>query len=160
MSLVMREVAPSAALAPYVTRLCAYAEDYPEPIFRSEMAMPGVVLILGTGGPMEVNGRRMTSFTGGLGDRFAQTRIDGVTEGVEVFLTPFGARRLFRTPMRELANLVLPVPDVLGAWGHDLVERLGDVDDWDQRLALADALLVERIRGAPEVGQEIVWAWG
>ncbi|MFI6601596.1 helix-turn-helix domain-containing protein [Nonomuraea sp. NPDC050536] len=160
MSLVMVEAPPSRALAPYVTRLAAYREDYGEPVARSEMAMPGVVLVLGLGGPMEVNGVRMTSFTGGLGDRFAATRVTGASEGVEVFLTPFGARRLFGMPMRELANLMVPVTDVLGAWGLELLERVGEIDDWGVRLAVTDTLLACRIRRSPEVGPEIAWAWG
>lgn len=156
----MVEAAPSGALAPYVTRLTAYREDHGVPVARSEMAMPGVVLILGLGGPMEVNGVRMTSFTAGLGDRFAATRVTGATEGIEVFLTPFGARRLFGVPMRELANLMIPVEDVLGTWGRDLLERVGEIEDWDVRLAMTDALLAERILRGQEVGPEIAWAWG
>ncbi|NRQ35457.1 helix-turn-helix transcriptional regulator [Nonomuraea sp. NN258] len=149
------EAVPSAALRPYVLRLCAYREHYPAPVTRSESAMPGAVLILAFGTPMEVQGERVTSFTGGLGDRFMVTRTTGPAEGVEVFLTPFGARRLYRMPMRHLTNRVVPAADLLGPWA----ERLAEVPSWRARLALVDRLLTSRILAGPELGPELPWAW-
>ncbi|MGP3936723.1 helix-turn-helix domain-containing protein [Nonomuraea sp. KM88] len=155
----MLEAAPSALLRPYVTRLCAYSERYAEPVTRSETAMPGAVLILAFGTPMEVQGQRVSAFAGGLGDRFTVTRTMGPTEGVEVFLTPFGARRLFGLPMRHLTNRVVPVGDLPGAWEDTVVGRLAGTPSWRARLALADRLLCERILSGPEVGPELPWAW-
>jgi AraC-like DNA-binding protein len=155
----MTEAAPSAALRPYVTRLTAYREHYAEPMTRTEAAMPAAVLILAFGTPMEVGGERVTSFTGGLGDRFTVTRATGPTEGVEVFLTPFGARRLYGVPMRHLTNLIVPVEDLLGPWARVAVERLAETASWPGRLALADRLLRERILAGPELGPEVRWAW-
>ncbi|MEW9556159.1 helix-turn-helix domain-containing protein [Nonomuraea sp. NPDC050783] len=156
---VMVEAAPSAALRPYATRLTAYGEHHGAPVTRSEAAIPGAVLILAFGTPMEVGGRRLTAFAGGLGDRFTVTRTPGPTEGVQVLLTPFGARRLFGVPMRHLTNLVLPAGDVLGPWAADAVERLAATPSWQERLALADRLLVARVRRGPELGPEVPWAW-
>ncbi|WP_336209975.1 helix-turn-helix domain-containing protein [Nonomuraea sp. LPB2021202275-12-8] len=156
---VMVEAAPSAALRPYVTRLTAYHERYGEPVTRAEAAMPGAVLILGFGSAMEVDGERLTSFAGGLADRFTVTRTAEPTEGVQVFLTPFGARRLYGVPMRHVTNTVLPVEDVLGPWARAAVARLAETPSWPERLALADRLLTERILAAPELGPEVPWAW-
>ncbi|GGO78740.1 helix-turn-helix domain-containing protein [Nonomuraea cavernae] len=155
----MVEAAPGPALRPYVTRLTAYREHYGRPVTRSEAAMPGAVLILGFGAPTEVAGRLFTSFTGGLGDRFTVTRTSEPTEGVQVFLTPFGARRLFGLPMRQLANVVVPAEDVLGRWARDAVARLAETPSWRDRLALADRLLTRRILAGPELGPEVPWAW-
>ncbi|TDC07012.1 AraC family transcriptional regulator [Nonomuraea longispora] len=159
LGVAMVETAPSALLRPYVTRLCAYSERYAEPVTRREVAMPGAVLILGFGTPMEVQGQRVSAFTGGLGDRFTVTRTTGPAEGVEVFLTPFGARRLHGLPMRQLTNRVVPVGDVLGAWGDTAVSRLAETPSWHDRLALTDRLLCERILSGPELGPELPWAW-
>ncbi|MFC5825722.1 helix-turn-helix domain-containing protein [Nonomuraea insulae] len=159
LGLAMVEAAPSAALRPYVTRLCAYREHYAAPVTRSEMAMPGAVLILAFGTPMEADGRPVTAFGGGLTDRFTVTRSAGPTEGVEVFLTPFGARRLYALPMRHLANRLVSTSDLLGPWGDLLVERLAETPSWPERLALADRLLSERIVAGPSVGPEVPWAW-
>ncbi|WP_188192276.1 helix-turn-helix domain-containing protein [Nonomuraea sp. SYSU D8015] len=160
LGLAMVEAAPSAALRPYVTRLCAYCEHYDSPVTRSEAALPGAVLILAFGTPMEVGGERFTAFTGGLSDRFAVTRVTGPTEGVEVVLTPFGARRLFGVPMRHLTNLTVPVEDLLGPWADTTVGRLAETPSWPERLALADRLLAERIHLGPALGPEVPWVWG
>ncbi|NJP98118.1 helix-turn-helix transcriptional regulator [Nonomuraea sp. FMUSA5-5] len=157
--LAMVEAAPSAALRPYVTRLCAYREHYAEPVTRSEMAMPGSVLVLAFGTPMEAGGQRVRAFGGGLGDRFTVTRVAGPSEGVEVFLTPFGARRLYGLPMRHLTNRVVPISDLLGPRADAFVERLAETASWRARLALADRLLSERIAAGPELGPELPWAW-
>jgi AraC-like DNA-binding protein len=159
LGLAMVEAAPSPALRPYVMRLCAYSEHYGGPVTRSEAAMPGAVLVLGFGSPMEARGERVTAFSGGLGDTFAVTRVLGPSEGVEVVLTPFGARRLYGLPMRHLTNAVVPVGAVLGPWADTLVCRLAETPSWRDRLALADRLLSERIRTGPEIGPEVPWAW-
>ncbi|MGW3350379.1 helix-turn-helix domain-containing protein [Nonomuraea rubra] len=157
--LAMLEATPSAALRPYVTRLCAYREHYAAPVTRSEMAMAGSVLILAFGTPMEAGGQRVTAFGGGLGDRFTVTRVAGPSEGVEVFLTPFGARRLYGVPMRHLTNRVVPIGDLLGPQADLMVERLAGTSSWRARLALADRLLCERIAAGPALGPELPWAW-
>ncbi|GAA2206414.1 AraC family transcriptional regulator [Nonomuraea monospora] len=159
LGLAMVEATPSAALRPYVTRLCAYREHYAAPLTRSEVAMPGSVLILAFGTPMEAGGQRVRAFGGGLGDRFTVTRIAGPSEGVEVFLTPFGARRLYGMPMRHLTNRVVPVTDLLGRWGDLMLERLAATPSWRARLALTDRLLCERIAAGPALGPELPWAW-
>ncbi|QFY11823.1 helix-turn-helix domain-containing protein [Nonomuraea phyllanthi] len=155
----MVEAAPSAALRPYVTRLAAYREHHPAPVVRSEMAMPGAVLILALGAPMEAGGRRVTAFSGGLSDRFTVTRTEGPCEGVEVLLTPFGARRLYAVPMRHLTNLVLPLDELLGPWAGTVLDRLASMPSWHDRLALVDSLLCARILSGPAVRPEVRWAW-
>ncbi|MFI7702372.1 helix-turn-helix domain-containing protein [Nonomuraea sp. NPDC049480] len=156
----MVEAVPSAALRPYATRLCAYREHYDSPVTRSEAAVPGAVLILAFGTPMEVGGERFTAFTGGLSDRFTVTRVTGPSEGVEVVLTPFGARRLFGVPMRHLTNLTMPVADLLGPWAEMAVDRLAGTPSWRERLALADRLLVARVHEGPSLDPAVTWAWG
>ncbi|MFC4123210.1 helix-turn-helix domain-containing protein [Nonomuraea zeae] len=159
LGLAMVEADPSAALRPYVTRLCAYREHYGSPVTRSEMALPGAVLILAFGSPMEVAGKPVTAFSGGLGDRFTITRTMGPTEGVEVLLTPFGARRLYGVPLRHLTNLTVPLADLLGPWADMAVGRLAETPSWQDRLALTDRLLAARIRQGPAIGPELPWAW-
>ncbi|WP_433431645.1 helix-turn-helix domain-containing protein [Nonomuraea sp. CA-141351] len=159
LGLAMVDATPSAALRPYVTRLCAYREHYAAPVVRSEMAMPGAVLILALGAPMEAGGRRVTAFSGGLGDRFTVTRTVGPCEGVEVVLTPFGARRLYGVPMRHLTNLVVPLDDLLGPWAGTVLDRLASMPSRGERLALVDSVLRARISSGPSVRPEVPWAW-
>ncbi|MFI6792611.1 helix-turn-helix domain-containing protein [Nonomuraea sp. NPDC050383] len=157
--LVMVDAVVSPALRPYVTRLTAYRETPAHPLTRNEAAFPGAVLILGLGAAMEVGGVRVTSFAAGPGDRFTTTRTSRTTDGVQVHLTPFGARRLYGLPMRHLANTVVPVTDVLGPLAEPTLTRLAETPSWHDRLALVDRLLRERILAGPELGPQVPWAW-
>ncbi|MFG1945528.1 helix-turn-helix domain-containing protein [Nonomuraea sp. NPDC048826] len=157
--LTMAGSVPGAALRPYARRLADYREDHGEPLTRVEPAITGVVLILGFAGPMEVDGERLVSFGAGPSDRFTITRMTEPTEGVQVDLTPFGARRLFGMPLRHLANLAVPAGELLGRWGREAAERLAAAPPGAERLALAERLLAGRLADGPEPDQEVRWAW-
>ncbi|GIH78798.1 helix-turn-helix domain-containing protein [Planobispora longispora] len=161
--LTFAEGRPGAFLRPYVTELSAYAERYEEPLIRRQPPFAGVVVIFGLGEPIGLSGpgtrERLASFAGGLHDVYVDTVIAGATEGVQVNLTPLGARRLFGLPMSELAHRVVSLDDVLGPWAGAAVERLAAVPDWHDRLALLDALLTRRIHAAPESDPRVGWAW-
>ena len=62
----------------------------------------------------------------------------GSARCLQVDLTPLGARRLVGMPMSELANRTVPIDDVLGRFGRDLVQRVGEAPDWPTRFALID----------------------
>ncbi|MFC5818369.1 helix-turn-helix domain-containing protein [Nonomuraea harbinensis] len=157
--LTMTGSAPAPALRPYVHRLAAYREDHGEPLTRAEAAVTGGVLILGFAAPMEVDGKRLTSFGAGPSDRFTLTRMTRPTEGVEVALTPFGARRLFGMPLRLLVNLAVPAEELLGPWAAEAAGRLAAAPSAPERLALAERLLTERFAAGPEPDPEVRWAW-
>ncbi|MBG0832785.1 AraC family transcriptional regulator [Planomonospora sp. ID67723] len=154
---------PGAFLRPYVTELTAYTERYEEPLTRRQPPFAGVVVIFGFGEPLGLSGPgtrgRLASFAGGLHTTYVDTTTAGVAEGVQVNLTPLGARRLFGLPMSELANRVLSLDDVLGPWAGTAVERLAATPGRHDRLALLDALLTRRIHAAPDPDPRVRWAW-
>ncbi|MFI6815785.1 helix-turn-helix domain-containing protein [Nonomuraea sp. NPDC050328] len=152
--------APGASLRPFVTRLVAYREEYGTPLERDELPFPGSVLIFCIESAMEVDGVPYTSFTGGLTDRATATRISGPTEGVEVMLTPLGARRLLGVPMSELTNLTVPADEVLGGWSRAVSARLAAEPSWAGRLTLVEELVGARLAEGPATRPEIAWAWG
>jgi len=80
-------------------------------------------------------------------------------QGVSIGLTPLGASALLSVPMRELAGIAVPLPDLLGDGADDLAERLDAAPDWSTRFALLDDLLAARLAGA-EVADDLVQrAW-
>ncbi len=103
---------------------------------------------------------RLGSFVAGLTDGPVLVRHDGSARCLQVDLTPLGARRLWGLPMSELANRSVPIEDVLGRWGHELVQRVGDVPDWATRFALVDRALRARLAEAPPVDTELAWSLG
>jgi AraC-like DNA-binding protein len=101
----------------------------------------------------------MGSFAAGMHDAFALVGAAGPALGVQVDLSPVGARRLLGVPMHELVNRAVPLEDLLGAEARSLAERLAEARGWPERFAILDAALARRLAEAPEVSPEIEWAW-
>ncbi|MFF5210682.1 helix-turn-helix domain-containing protein [Streptosporangium sp. NPDC000396] len=156
---------PSVPLRPYVTHLSAYTERYREPLPRRQPPFAGIVMIFGFGEPLTLDGpgsdapQRLASFAGGLHDTYVDTSTTGIAEGVQVDLTPIGARRLLGMPMSELANRVVSLDAVLGSWASTAVERLAEAPDRRARLTLLDELLTRRIHSAPAPDRRVCHAW-
>lgn len=104
---------------------------------------------------------RLGSVVGGLHDRPVLIHHDGRQHGIQVALTPAGARALLGMPAAELAGLVVGLEDLLGSGGRLLQERLVDAATWKARLGLVQAALLARLdrrahpatAAAPEVGE-------
>lgn len=75
------------------------------------------------------------------------TEHGGVQNGLELKLTPLGARRLFGVPMHELVNRVVALDDLLGT--GTLLEELAEARGWEARFARVDAELTQRLGAAP-----------
>lgn len=164
--LVFLEGRPGHRLRPHVTHLSAYTERYTRPLPRRQPPFAGAVMIFGFAEPLALDGpgaeapQRLVSFAGGLHDTYVDTTMTGLAEGVQVDLTPLGARRLLGMPMSELANRVVSLAEALGPWAETAVERLAGAPDRQARLALLNELLTRRIHAAPEPDRRIRWAWG
>jgi AraC-like DNA-binding protein len=101
-----------------------------------------------------------SSFVAGVHDRYALDASTGASYCLQVDLTPIGAHRFLGLPMDELANRVVDLDDVLGAFGRRLTERLDALPDWDARFALLDRAIADRIDRAREPSAGVVWAYG
>jgi AraC-like DNA-binding protein len=161
--LTLTEGEPGAFLRPHVTHLSAYTERYADPTPRRQPPFAGVVMIFGFGAPLAMSGpggsRRLASFAGGLHDTYVDTTTAGIAEGLQVNLTPLGARRLLGVPLRELTNRVVSLEEVLGGWATATVERLAEAPGRAARIALLDEALSGRIDQAPAPDRRVGWAW-
>jgi AraC-like DNA-binding protein len=101
---------------------------------------------------------QLGSFVAGITDGPVLVRHDGSARCLQVDLTPLGARRLIGLPMSELANQSVPIDAVLGRFGCDLVQRVGEAPDWPTRFALIDNALRARIAEAAPVDPGIAWS--
>lgn len=136
---------------------------------------PGRVLtaVISLSGPLEVaagvdDGSPVTRFgsvAGGLMRRSVAIHHDGRQEGVQVSLTPLGARAVYGVPAADLAHRLVPLDELLGALGVELVDRLLAATTWAARFAALDELLlraVARSAGGDRVSQvrpEVAEAW-
>lgn len=100
------------------------------------------------------------ALVGGLHDRPALITHPGVQSGVQLEVTPAGARALFGVPAGELTGLVVPLDAVLPR-AAELTERLAAAPGWPARFAVLDDVLCAAVRTpgvaatSPEVGH--VW---
>lgn len=101
---------------------------------------------------------------GGLHTSPALITHDGRQSGIQLALTPLGARRLLGVPAAELANFNVPATEVFGAFAAELRERVAAKRTWDERFAVTDSLLGRRVTGAGSgtgdgVRPEVAHAW-
>jgi len=144
--------APHPALREHVRRYTGYAEDG-EPIRRREVVNGRVVMIVSFGPPLRLDGAAFGSFLVGMHAPVTITDHDGISRGVQVDLSPLGARMLRGAPMHEVAGRVLPLDDPL------LEERLAEAGDWPERFAILDAAIGRRLLAAPPPPPDVVRAW-
>jgi AraC-like DNA-binding protein len=145
---------------------CGYRESMPLPLRRQELPGMQVVLILEFGPLLkhldDAGGvtRHRSGFVAGLDERWSTTEHGGVSHGLQVNLTPLGARRVFGVPMHELAHRVTGLEDLWGGEARRLVERLAEARDWEARFQQVDAFLLRRAERGPPVDRGTAWALG
>lgn len=160
------KVPPPAELRDLVLDIALYSETSGKPIRHVETASLVVPLLIGFAEPFEIAlGRPPTSdegyhsFTSGLCLTPVNIASAGACSCLEITLTPLGARRFFGLPMSELRERMIHLDDLEDPTLVRLREELGNEQDWDHRLALAEAFLLARMRNSPECARETVWAY-
>jgi AraC-like DNA-binding protein len=143
-----------------------YRESAPGLVRRREFAAPFAVVIFDFGPPLRLldpdDERRVerhpAGFVAGISDRATITEHDGRSSGIQVNLTPIGARLLSPAPMSELAGRVVALGDLMDREHRHITERLADTPDWDARFDLIDRVLGERLAGARGCARKVAWA--
>jgi AraC-like DNA-binding protein len=142
-----------------VRNYTGYVERSAKPLCRREVPSGDVTLILSPDTTLSLPDGRHSSFVAALHDSHTLVEHDGRQEGIEVHLTPLGARALFGLPMHELTNRVVELDDLLGRRGDDLVERLWELPGWKQRFALLEEAISAGCERGPRPDSELAWAW-
>lgn len=157
---------PCEPLRRHVRSIEGYAERSTGPRSRRQFPEPWIVVIIEFGPALRVTlggdernaARHPGGFVAGLGDQFAITEHEGRQRGVQVDLTPTGARRLFGIPMSELTGRIVALRDLLPAGDRALTERLSAARDWETRLDLVEDFLARRMLGARLDSTRVDWA--
>jgi AraC-like DNA-binding protein len=147
---------PGPALRGRVSSYYGFSEETGAPVRRREGPGVDVVMILSLEEHWLIDEVRYASFLAGLHEAQVTTEHPGRSLGIQVNLDPPAARALVGLPLRELANMTVPLEDVLEE--PFLVERLATARDWDRRFALLDEMLVRRLADA-QPSPEVAWAW-
>ncbi|UGQ12160.1 helix-turn-helix domain-containing protein [Yinghuangia sp. ASG 101] len=100
---------------------------------------------------------------GGLMCRSVAVHHDGRLHGVQIALTPLGARAVYGMPAAALAHQLVPLDELLGALGVELVDRVRAATTWAARFTALDDVLLRAVgRGAdsvPSARPEVTEAW-
>lgn len=97
---------------------------------------------------------RFGGVAGGLMRRSVAIHHDGRERGVQVALTPLGARAAYGMPTAELAHRLVPLDELLGALAAELLDRLRSATTWAARFAVLDALLLRAVGRGDHAGHE------
>jgi AraC-like DNA-binding protein len=157
---------PLPSLRPYIHSLCGYSESAPGPVERREFPAPIFPVIVEFGPPIEVfesgslkrSSRHPGGFAAGLDDQFTLTVHGGRQSGVQMNLTPAGARAFFRLPLSQLKSRTVCLPDLLLKEERTLAERLEGLPSWDARLDFMETLMQRRLRGPTLQSSVVDWA--
>jgi len=159
---------PNPALRRYVKSLVGYDEHSLGPQSQRQFPASYVVVIIDFGAPLQVTmggDPRTTStnaggFVAALDDAYAITQHGGRQLGVQVDLTPTGARRLFGLPLSELSGRIVALDDL---WPHDharLCDSLANAENWALRLDLVEKEIGHRILASHLDSALVDWAVG
>jgi AraC-like DNA-binding protein len=96
---------------------------------------------------------------GGLHTTPALISHPGRQAGVQLALTPLGARRLLGLPAGELAALDCPPADVLGPAATELTDRFRAARTWPERFAALERVLLRGVRDGGAPPPEVAEAW-
>jgi AraC-like DNA-binding protein len=145
---------PMPALRPYVGRYVGYRMRGFEPGIHRGLPSRHLTFIVTFDALLELAGMpgasqppgRFAAMVSGYHAAPALLRHDGNQHGVQLFVTPLGARTLLRTPSSALVGQVVHLDDVLGHLAHELVDRLSSVSGWSARFAVLDRVLFGALR--------------
>jgi AraC-like DNA-binding protein len=162
----MATAAPSPALRPFVSRYTGWWERLGRPFYLREMPTEIAPVIINFAAPTRLVDPRqpgaessLGSFATGAFDSYVLVGYAGQSGGVQIDFTLLGARLFLGRPLRELANRVVPLGDLLGAEAGRLEARLYDAPSWEARFALLDDEIGRRIVSGDALSRTVRCAW-
>ncbi len=163
---------PGERLRPYVSWYTGYRQAGVEPAAHRGLPSPWLTMIVTLDEPLVMarhpDPRQPASthdfLLGGLHTAPALVTHDGRQSGIQLALTPLGARALLGMPAAELASIDVEAADVLGRLAGEVRERVLAAPDWAGRFAVLEEFLAGRVRAAQAPGgplprPEVSYAW-
>lgn len=158
---------PAPPLRPFVESYTGYRYEGFEPGVHAGLPSRHLTLIVSLGDPIDVglmhgpaaSRERFAALIGGLHTAPAAVHHDGNQYGVQLAVTPLGARALLGMPSAEIATLTLPLDAMLGPLATELVERLRAASVWSWRFAILDRVLSQALTELDHPPPEVTFAW-
>ncbi len=156
---------PGPALSPFVRRIVCYRMPPVEIVHRG-LPSPVVTVVFGIDGPLTVgwdpdrsSSGRYDALASGMHSAPAYIFPGPGIEGVQLDVTPAGARALFGAPAAALHADVVELSDLCGGVGRLLTERVVTSVSWSTRPAVVESALLDIVRPHLGMRSEVAWAW-
>jgi AraC-like DNA-binding protein len=163
---------PPARLRPFVSGYVGYRQEGVAPAKHRGLPSPELTFIVTLDDPLAIDAHPdpgqpaelYDTLLGGLHTSPALVSHEGRWSGVQLGLTPLGARTLLGLPAADLANWDAEATDVVGAFAPRLRELVVGQPTWAGRFAVLDQLLDRRAAEADAdrratVRPEVGYAW-
>ena len=164
--------APPARLRPFVSGYAGYRQEGVAPARHRGVPSPELTFIVTLDDPLAIDahpdpGQPADSYDtllGGLHTSPALVSHQGRWSGVQLGITPLGARTLLGLPAAGLANWDAEATDVIGGFPAQLRELVVEQPTWAGRFAVIDQLLERRAAEVDAdcratVRPEVGYAW-
>jgi AraC-like DNA-binding protein len=160
----------AAPLRPFVSACTGYRQAGLDPARHRGLPSPYLTVIFTLDEPLVIAahpdpGQRPGSFDvliGGLHTSPALISHDGSQSGIQLALSPLGARALLNLPAGQIAQIDVHGEAILGGLAAQVHAELHELRTWPDRFALLERVLRERLAPAGEiagVSDEIRFAW-
>jgi AraC-like DNA-binding protein len=156
---------PGAPLAGLVGRYLGYRYEGFAPGTHLGLPSRHLTVVVSLGAPTRLTlpdgGGQVeyVALAGGLDTRPVGITHDGEQFGVQIELTPAGARALLGVPAAALTGAVVSLDELLGPAAHELAERMASATAWPARFAVLDEVLARRTDHRDVPGRELARAW-
>jgi AraC-like DNA-binding protein len=158
---------PHPALRPLLAGVVGYHEEGLPPGVHRGLPSPHLTVIITVDEPLVLAAHpdprqppgSFDALVGGLHLRPALVAHSGRQFGVQLSLTPRGARGLLGVPAAEMASLDCDLVDVIGRPAVELTEQLRAARDWPGRFAAIDDVLLRVARTGTGMPDEVAEAW-
>lgn len=158
---------PHPALRPFVRAISGYRQEGLPPGVHRGLPSPYLTLVITVDEPLVLAEHpdprqppgAYAAMVGGLHTRPALIAHPGRQWGVQVSLTPLGARALLHAPAAALASWDADLVDVLGPPAVELTDRLRAAADWRGRFAAVEGALLRLAGDGTLQAPEVAEAW-
>jgi AraC-like DNA-binding protein len=148
---------PAPALRPFIAGYAGYRHDGVPPATHRGLPSPYLTVIFTLDDPLTIAAHAdprqppasYRSLVGGLHTSPALITHQGRQSGIQLLLSPLGARALLGMPAAELASIDVEGSDVLGLLAERIGERIRAAADWPARFAVLDQVLTSRLADPP-----------
>jgi len=159
---------PAPPLRALVGWYSGYREAGTSPSVHRGLPSPYLTLIVSLWEPLAIARHptprqapgQFEALAGGLHTNPALVVHRGWQSGIQIALSPLGARALLGVPAAEIAHIDVEADLLLGPAAREMSERAREAATWQDRFAVVDEVLGRRLRADVGPRIEVAGAWG